>query len=86
MNFIKAVALMPLALILNSCAGEPHGAGYLFHFIFVVIPLLVIGFLLFKKSETISDSLFTIEGQIKKLSGKLDSLEEKLKRPTDKQE
>jgi hypothetical protein len=84
--FINGAILMSVALMLSSCGGEPHGAGYWFHFIFVLIPLIIIGFILFKRTESISDSLFTIEGQIKKLSGKLENLEEKLKKLTDKEQ
>jgi uncharacterized membrane-anchored protein YitT (DUF2179 family) len=83
---MKGFALLPLALILNSCAGGAHGAGYWFHFIFIVIPLIVIGFLLLKKSETISDSLYTIEGQLKRLSSRLDNLEEKVKKLTEEEQ
>lgn len=84
LSFINRAALISVALAFGGCAGEPQGAGYWFHFIFVLIPLVVIGLILFKKTEAISDSLFTIEGQIKKLSTRLDSLEEKLKKLTDK--
>jgi hypothetical protein len=80
------VSIIPLVLILNNCAGESHGAGYWFHFIFVVTPLVIIGFIIFIKSAKIIDSLFTIEGQIKKLSGKLENLEEKIKKLTEKQQ
>ena len=85
LSFINRAALISVALVFNGCAGEPHGAGYWFHFIFILIPLIVIGLILFKRTEAISDSLFTIEGQIKKLSSKLDNLEEKLKKLTDKE-
>jgi hypothetical protein len=85
LSFINRAALISVALAFNGCAGEPHGAGYWFHFMFVLIPLVVIGLILFKKTEAISDSLFTIEGQIKKLSTRLDNLEEKLKKLTDKE-
>ncbi len=86
LSFINRSALMSVVLALNGCASESHGAGYWFHFIFILIPLIVIGLILFKRTEAISDSLFTIEGQIKKLSAKLDSLEEKLKKFVDKEQ
>ena len=84
--FMKGFGLMPIVLILNGCAGGLHGAGYGFHFIFIIIPLIVIGYLLLKRGETISNSLDTIEGQLRKLSGKIDSLEEKIKKQNDKKE
>jgi hypothetical protein len=83
-SFINSVAIISVILALNSCAGEQYGAGYWFHFLFIIIPLIVIGLILFKRSEAISDSLFTIEGQIKKLSTRLDNLEDKLKKLADK--
>ncbi len=83
--YINRAALILVALAFNGCAGESNGAGYWFHFIFILIPLIVIGLILFKRTEAICDSLFTIEGQIKKLSTRLDSLEEKLKKLTDKE-
>jgi hypothetical protein len=78
--------MIPVLLALNGCAGDSQGAGYWFHFIFVVIPLIAIGFIIFIKSEKISDSLFSIEGQLKKLSSKLESLEEKIKKLTEKEQ
>ncbi len=86
LSFINSVALISVVLALNSCASEPYGAGYWFHFLFIIIPLIVIGLILFKRSEAISDSLFTIEGQIKKLSTRLDKLEDKLKKLADKEQ
>ncbi len=83
---IERVAIIPFILALNSCAGDSQGAGYWFHFIFVVIPLIIIGFIIFIKSEKIVDSLFTIEGQLKKLSSKLENLEEKVKKLSEKEQ
>ena len=85
LSSINKAVLIPVALAFNGCAGESQGAGYWFHFIFILTPLIVIGVILFKKTEAISDSLFTIEGQIKKLSARLDILEEKLKKLVDKE-
>ena len=84
--FMKGFGLMSLVLILNGCAGEPHGAGYWFHFIFIIIPLIVIGYLLLNKGESIINSIDTIEEQLKKLSAKIDSLEQKIKKVNDKKE
>ncbi|MBI2486132.1 MAG: hypothetical protein HYW01_04070 [Deltaproteobacteria bacterium] len=84
--FMKGFGLISLVLILNGCAGGQHGAGYWFHFIFIIIPLIVIGYLLLNRGENISNSLDTIEGQLKKLSAKVDSLEEKITKQKDKKE
>ncbi len=67
-------------ILLNGCAGGTHGAGYWFHFIFIMIPLLVIGYLLLKKTDALNDSLNTIEEQMKKMTNRLDNLEERIKR------
>ncbi|HLE26275.1 MAG TPA: hypothetical protein VI935_11620 [Thermodesulfobacteriota bacterium] len=83
---LARVAILPLVLALNNCSGQSEGAGYWFHFIFVVIPLIIIGFFIFIKSEKVIDSLFTIEGQLKKLTNKVENLEEKLKKLTEKEQ
>jgi len=70
-------------LILNGCAAGPHEAGYWFHFIFILTPIIVIGFLLLKRIDMINDSLHTIEGQLKRLSGRLDNLEGRMKKSND---
>ncbi len=83
---LERVVILPLVLALNNCSGQSDGAGYWFHLIFVVIPLVIIGFIIFIKSEKIIDSLFTIEGQLKKLANKVENLEEKLKKLTEKEQ
>jgi len=83
---LERVAILPLVLALNNCSGQSEGAGYWFHLIFVVIPLVIIGFIIFIKSEKIIDSLFTIEGQLKKLANKVENLEEKLRKLTEKEQ
>jgi outer membrane murein-binding lipoprotein Lpp len=63
-------------LFLTGCdGGEP---GYLFHLIFIVGPIITIGILLLKRSDATNDSLYILEGQVKRLSAKLDALEEKI--------
>ncbi len=84
--FMKGFGLMFFVLILNGCTGGGQGAGYWFHFIFIIIPLIVIGYLILKRGDSISNSLETIEAQLKKLSTKIDSLEEKIKKITNKKE
>ncbi len=83
---LERVAILLLVLALNSCSGQSEGAGYWFHLIFIVIPLVIIGFIIFIKSEKIIDSLFAIEGQLKKLTNKVENLEEKLKKLTEKEQ
>jgi len=63
-------------LFLTGCdGGEP---GYLFQLIFIVGPIIGIGILLLKRSDATNDSLYILEGQVKRLSARLDSLEEKI--------
>lgn len=63
-------------LFLTGCdGGEP---GYLFQLIFIVGPIVGIGILLLKRSDATNDSLYILEGQVKRLSARLDSLEEKI--------
>ena len=63
-------------LFLTGCdGGEP---GYLFHLIFVVAPIIGIGILLLKRADGTNDSLYILEGQIKRLSSRLDAIEEKM--------
>ncbi|MDA2921478.1 hypothetical protein MYX76_18635, partial [Desulfobacterota bacterium AH_259_B03_O07] len=64
---------------------NPQGAGYWFHIIFILLPLLLIGVILFKRIESLHNSVFTIEGQIRRTSSKLDDIEEKIK-PMNKSE
>ena len=63
-------------LFLTGCDGG--GPGYLFHLIFVVAPIIGIGIPLLKRADGTNDSLYILEGQVKRLSAKLDALEEKL--------
>ena len=80
------IMLLSVVFILSGCAGNPHGAGYWFHIIFILLPLIVIGVLLLRRIESLHDSVFTMEGQLKRLSGKLDNIDEKIKQPTGKKE
>jgi hypothetical protein len=80
LSVIVSLLLANGLILLNACAGGTHGAGYWFHFIFIMIPLLVIGYLLLKKTDALNDSLNTIEEQMKKMTNRLDNLEERIKR------
>ena len=77
---ILTIAIILLGLNITSCAsgGSGGGPGYLFLLIFIVVPLVGMGILLLKRTESANDSLYILEGQIKRLSAKIDSIEEKL--------
>ncbi len=67
----------PLALILTSvlltgCTGSP---GYWFHILFIIIPLIAIGNYLYKKLSDINESIYVIEGQLKRLISRIEQLE-----------
>ncbi|HEX9666692.1 MAG TPA: hypothetical protein VGA95_09065 [Thermodesulfobacteriota bacterium] len=86
MRFTNALKLSSVVFILGGCSGNPQGAGYWFHIIFILLPLIIIGVLLLRRIEGLHDSVFTMEGQLKRLSGKLDNIDEKIKQPTGKKE
>ncbi len=75
---LLAIAIIFIGLNITSCAGGGSGPGYLFQLIFIVVPLAGLGILLLKRTESANDSLYILEGQIKRLSAKIDSIEEKL--------
>lgn len=77
-RILLASALLFIGLNVTGCAGGGSGPGYLFQLIFIVVPLVGLGFLLLKRTESANDSLYILEGQIKRLSAKIDSIEEKL--------
>jgi hypothetical protein len=77
-NIALAAAILFTGLNLTGCAGGGTGPGYLFQLIFIVVPLVGLGILLLKRTESANDSLYILEGQIKRLSAKIDSIEEKL--------
>ena len=69
-------AIIYTGLILTGCSE--NGPGYLFQLIFIVAPIIGLGFMLLKRTESTNDSLYILEGQIKRLSAKLENLEEKV--------
>ncbi|TFG76372.1 MAG: hypothetical protein E4H21_06565 [Thermodesulfobacteriales bacterium] len=75
---LLAIAIIFIGLNITGCAGGGSGPGYLFQLIFIVAPLVGLGILLLKRTESANDSLYILEGQIKRLSAKIDSIEEKL--------
>lgn len=72
------VLIILLVPILASCTGRDNTPGYIFEIIFIVIPILIIGHYLHKKIETANESLYIVEGQIKRLLTKLEKLEESI--------
>jgi len=77
-NIALAATILFTGLNLTGCAGGGTGPSYLFQLIFIVVPLVGLGILLLKRTESANDSLYILEGQIKRLSAKIDSIEEKL--------
>jgi len=72
------IAILFAAVSLSSCAGGGPGPGYLFQIIFIVVPVVGLGLLLLRRGESTNDSLYILEGQLKRLSAKLDNLEQKV--------
>ncbi len=87
MSFLlHAFTLLSITIFISGCSGNPQGAGYWFHIIFILLPLILIGVILFKRIESLHDSVFTIEGQIRRISSKTDDVDEKIKQPKSKKE
>lgn len=82
-NVLILPAIIYAGLFLSGCSE--NGPGYLFQLIFIVAPLLGLGVMLLKRTESTNDSLYILEGQIKRLSSKLESLEEKVAELTEKE-
>jgi len=80
-TFIIAIVTVPL---LYSCSGSSsyNGPGYLFQIILIVVPLFIIGHFLHKKIESANESLYVIEAQLRKLTIRIEELEEKLNAKT----
>lgn len=55
------------------------GTGWFVHLLLIVVPLLVILVKLFRESEATSDSLISLEGQLRRLNNKIDDLEAGMK-------
>ncbi len=72
------IILFSASLFLSGCAGSGNTPGYLFQIILIVVPLFIIGHYLHKKVESANESLYVIEGQLKKLTVRIEALEEKL--------
>ena len=70
--------------LLYSCSGSgsSNSPGYLFQIILIVVPLFIIGHFLHKKIESANESLYVIEAQLRKLTTRIEELEEKLNTKT----
>jgi len=82
-NVLILSAILYTGLFLGGCSDS--GPGYLFQLIFIVAPLVGLGVMLLKRTESTNDSLYILEGQIKRLSSKLENLEEKVSELTEKE-
>jgi len=84
MNLKQIALLIIIATVplLYSCSGSGSGPGYLFQIILIVVPLFIIGHYLHKKIESANESLYVIEGQLRKLNTRIEALEEKLDEKT----
>jgi len=84
MNLKQIALLIIIATVplLYSCSGSGSGPGYLFQIILIVVPLFIIGHYLHKKIESANESLYVIEGQLRKLNTRIEGLEEKLNEKT----
>ncbi len=81
-TFLYITTFIYAGLFLSGCSG--NGPGYLFQLIFIVTPIIGLGVLLLKRTESTNDTLYILEGQLKRLSAKLDSMEEKVSELTEK--
>jgi len=63
------------AEVAGKALAVATGPGYWFHLIFIVLPLLIILVKLFRDMREIQESLFTLEGQMKRLLSRLDEVE-----------
>ena len=77
MNILN-IAIIIMTSVITGCAGG-QGPGYFFHVIFIILPLVLIGHYLYKRLESSSESLYVMEGQIKRIIGKLDKLESQIR-------
>ncbi len=55
------------------------GPGWLGTLVLIIIPIFVILVKLFRESEATSDSLISLEGQLRRLNNKIDDMEASIK-------
>lgn len=77
----KYLLMALLGLTITGCAGSGSSPGYLFNIIFLIIPLYWIGYSLLKRNEDNTDSLYVIEGQLKRLIERVEKLEKTTNKP-----
>ena len=77
-NLFSLTLIILTLPFIYSCSGSGNTPGYLFQIILIVIPLFIIGHYLHKKIESANESLYVIESQLKRLSSRIEELEEKL--------
>jgi len=92
-KFYLSLITIGTTLLMMGCGGKTEaaqeaaktivakagGPGYLFMLIFIVVPVVVVLVKLFRESEATSDSLISLEGQLRRLNNKIDDLEASLK-------
>ena len=87
-KILTALVVIGVAGLMVGCGGEAEavqkvatawGTGWFAHLFLIVVPLLVILVKLFRESEATSDSLISLEGQLRRLNNKIDDLEAGLK-------
>lgn len=87
-KWVLALTTVFVLAMMVGCGGESEsakqvvsefGTGWFVHLLLIVVPLLVILVKLFRESEATSDSLISLEGQLRRLNNKIDDLEAGLK-------
>lgn len=88
-KLMLAVLTFAMVGVMMGCGAEgpqaaqkvatEFGTGWFIHLFLIVVPLLVVLIKLFRESEATSDSLISLEGQLRRLNNKIDDLEASLK-------
>ena len=76
MNLKLLIILFTLTIALSGCSGG-NGAGHWFHILFIIVPVGVILYILNKKIDEISESLFKIEDKISHTTSKMEKNDKK---------
>lgn len=63
----------------NAVESQGCSPGYFFMLLLIVVPIFVVLVKLFRESEATSDSLISLEGQLRRLNNKIDDLEASVK-------
>lgn len=83
-SMTKIVLLTLTTATLTGCEGGGTGPGYWFQFILIVIPLFILGYVVVKRLDGISDSIFNIESKLNQISDVLDKVESSSRKPKPK--